>query len=107
MTDPAGIPALIEAIRHLHGVEARHVETVDVRDEFRGELVFEREVEVFDLVAHPKAKRAFAWSEATTGTKRRFFAVLSVPLIDSPLAAVRCSIVADSKALDAAKQTLD
>lgn len=28
MTDPAGIPALVEATRHMHGVEAKHIETV-------------------------------------------------------------------------------
>ena len=44
---------------------------------------------------HPTAKRAYAWSEATTGTKRRFFVVLHAPPIDSPLAALRGSILAD------------
>lgn len=97
MTDPAGIPALIDAIRHLHGVEARHVKTEHVREEHGGELVFERDVEVFDLVGHPKATRAYAWSEPTTGNKRRFFAVLHVPPIDSAIAAVRGSIVVDAR----------
>ena len=97
MTDPAGIPALHDAIRHLHGCEARHVATEHVREEHRGQLVFERDVEVFELVWHPKATRAYAWSEATTGTKRRFFAVLHVPPIDSAIAAVRGSILADAK----------
>ena len=78
-----------------------------MRDEFRGALVFERDVEVFDNVGHKLATCAFAWSEATTGTKRRFFAVLSVPPIDSPLRVVQTSIVSDSKALDAAKRALD
>ena len=105
MTDPAGIPALIDAIRHLHGVEARHVETVRVRDEFKGEIAFERDVEVFDLVGHPKAKRAYAWSEATTGTKRRFFAVLRVAPIDSAIKAVQASIVSDARSLSIAKKT--
>ncbi len=94
--DPAGIPALLDAIRHLHGVEARHVETAHVREEFQGELAFERVVEVFDLVEHPKAKRAYAWSEATTGNKRRFFAVLHVQGVDSPIAAVRASLLTDA-----------
>jgi hypothetical protein len=30
--DPGGIPALIDAIRHLHGVEAKHLETVAVHE---------------------------------------------------------------------------
>jgi hypothetical protein len=32
-------------------------------------------VQAFDLIGNPKAKRAFAWSYATEGTKRRFVAV--------------------------------
>jgi hypothetical protein len=31
MTDPAGIPAVIEAIRHLHDSGAKHVESAHVR----------------------------------------------------------------------------
>jgi hypothetical protein len=96
MPDPAGLPALQDAIRHLHGVESRHVATQHVREEHGGELVFERDVEVFDLIAHPKAKRAYAWSEATTGSKRRFFAVLHAGPVDSAISAVRGSIVADA-----------
>jgi len=34
--DPAGIPALQDAIRHLHGVESNHVETVHVREMHEG-----------------------------------------------------------------------
>jgi hypothetical protein len=30
--DPAGIPALVDAIRHMHGVEAKHVETTAVHE---------------------------------------------------------------------------
>lgn len=97
MTDPAGIPALQDAIRHLHGCEATHAETVHVDETFKGETVWSGDVEVFVLHGHPKAPRAYAWSEPTTGTRRRFFAVLHVPPVDSPAAAVRASIVADAK----------
>lgn len=34
--DPAGLPALIDAIRHMHGAEARHVETVHVHETHEG-----------------------------------------------------------------------
>ncbi len=57
------------------------------------------DVEVFDLVGHANVRRGYAWSEATTGTKRRFFAVLHVPPVDSPAKAVRASILADAKAV--------
>jgi len=97
MTDPAGIPALIDAIRHLHGCEATHVETVPVREVFNGEVMWQGEVEVFDVTGCKLATRAYAWSHATTGTKRQFYAVLHVPPVDSPLKAVRASIVADAR----------
>jgi hypothetical protein len=82
MTDPAGIPALQDAIRHLEGVEARHIETVPVHETQNGQTVWQGEVEVFDLVGHPKAKRAYAWSHATEGTRRRFHVVLHSPPVD-------------------------
>jgi len=97
VTDPAGIPALIDAIRHLHDCGAKHVETVHVRDTApNGEVAWEGDVEVFDLVGHAKAKRAYAWSEAATGRKRRFFAALHLPPVDSAASAVRASILADA-----------
>lgn len=46
---------------------------------------------VFELTGHPTATRAYAWS------KRRFFAVLHQPPVDSPQAAVRAAIVAEHR----------
>lgn len=107
MTDPAGIPALRAAIRHLHGCRATHLKTVHVHEKTSdGKSVWEGDVEVFTLAGHLKAVRAYAWSEATTGTKRRFFAVLHVPPIDSPEKAVQGSIFADAKDLERAKGAL-
>lgn len=97
MSDPAGIPALQDAIRHLEGCESRHVETVHVHERHEGETVWRGDVEAFDLVGHSKAKRAYAWSEATKGARRRFFVVLHAPPVDSPISAVRASILADAK----------
>jgi len=95
--DPAGLPALLDAIRHMHGCEARHVESVPIRETFQGQVVWEGEVQVFDVTGHPTATRCYAWSYATDGSKRRFVAVLHAPPVDSPIAAVRASIVADAK----------
>lgn len=96
--DPAGPDALRDAIRHLHGCDARFVAWERARDTFGGEVAFDRKVGVFELVGHGEAKRAYAWTEPGTGTKRRYFAVLSVPPIDSATAAVRASIAADARA---------
>ena len=94
--DDAGIPALQDAIRHMYALEATWIETVPVHEVFRGETVWRGEVEVFAVI-HPQTARAYAWSHTTTGTKRRFHAVLGVPPIDSALLAVRASIVGEAK----------
>jgi hypothetical protein len=104
MTDHASIPALQDAIRHIHGCESQHVETVHEKHE--GKTVWKGDVEVFGIVGHPSATIVYAWSEATTGTKRRFFAVLAAPPIDSPAKAVQASIFADAQDLERAKKTL-
>ena len=95
--DHAGIPALQDAIRHMHGVESRWVESVEVDETFEGAQVWKGEVQVFELIGHPKAQRCYAWSEASTGNRRRFFAALHMAPVDSAVAAVRASIVADAK----------
>ena len=94
MADPAGIPALIDAIRHQHGVEARYLETVAVEEQAPdGETAWRGDVEVFELIGHPKATRVYAWSEATKAPKRRFFAALHRGPIDSAVAAVKASLL--------------
>ena len=53
---------------------------------------------VFDLADNPKAPRAYAWSSPIEGSiKRRFFAVLRMGAIDSPVAAVRATIVQEHR----------
>ena len=98
MPDPAGVPALLDAIRHLHGVEARFVAWERATDTFKGSVAFDRDVGAFDLVGHPTAKQAYAWTEPGTGTKRRFFVVLAVPPILDARTAVRATIAVDAKA---------
>lgn len=95
--DPAGLPALEDAIRHMHGAEPSYLESVPVQETFQGQVVWEGEVQVFALKGHPSAQRCYAWSHATEGAKRRFYAVLHAPPVDSPAAAVRASIVADAR----------
>jgi len=92
--DEAGTDALREAIKNMHGCDSEWVESVPVVEKFKGEVVWAGEVQVFDLIGHPKAKRAYAWSHATEGTKRRFVAVLGLPPVDGPQAAVRIAIAA-------------
>jgi hypothetical protein len=95
--DDAGIPALQDAIRHMHGCESTWIESVPVTEKFNGEIVWDGEVQVFDLVGHPKAKRAYAWSHATDVGKRKFLAVLQLGPVTDAITAVRVSIVGQNK----------
>jgi hypothetical protein len=89
---------LKEAIESQHGGTATLVQAVPVKETFEGQTVWEGVVHVFDLEGHPKATRAYAWSSPIEGsTKRRFFAVLHIPPIVSPLDAVRAAIVAEHR----------
>ena len=83
-----------KAIEGLHRCSARLAQSVPVKQTHKGAVVWEGVVHVFDLAGHPKATRAYAWSSPIEGsTKRRFFAVLHIPPIESPLDAVRAAIV--------------
>lgn len=95
--DPAGLPALQDAIRHLHGCEATWLESVPVTEKFDGETAWDGEVQVFELHGHPGAARVYAWSHATDGPRRRFVAVLGVGPVRDAATAVRASIVADNR----------
>jgi hypothetical protein len=87
------------AIERQHGGKASLREAVTVSEEFEGKPVWRGVVHVFDLKGHPKATRAYAWSSPIEGSdKRRFFAVLHIPPITSPEAAVRAAIVAEYRA---------
>lgn len=90
------IEELQDVIRKLHGVEATHVETVPVKETFRGQTVWEGHVEVFDI-DHPKTSRVYAWSHDTDdpSSPRRHVTVLHLPPAITPLRAVQASIVSD------------
>jgi hypothetical protein len=82
-----------------HGGNATHVESVPVKETFRGQTVWDGVVEVFDLEGNAKSTRAYAWSSPIEGSdKRRIFAVLHLGGMRSPQDAVRAAIVAESRA---------
>ena len=86
-------------ICHLHKCDAVWLKSVAVQEIFRGQAVWQGRVEVFSLSGHPKAKKAYAWShlEGANDEGERIVTVLEIPPVESPLTAVRASIVSDSK----------
>lgn len=92
------VSELQKAVEGQHGGKAALVGALPVKEVFQGKTVWEGVVHVFDLEGHPKATRAYAWSSPVEGSdKRRFYAVLHLGGIRSPLDAVRAAIVAERK----------
>lgn len=91
----AGSDQLKRAIEGLHKCSASYISSESVREIFEGQVAWEGVVLVFS-VDHPEADTCYAWSSPIEGSNRRkFYAVLKIPPVDSPEAAVRASIVSD------------
>jgi hypothetical protein len=102
MKQTSYIDELQGVIRKLHGVESKHVESVPVKETFKGKTVWEGIVEVFELVGHPKAPRVYAWSHETDNPNkpRRHVTVLHIAPILSAEAAVKAAIVQEFRAIE-------
>jgi hypothetical protein len=88
--------ALEQAFRKLYQCGTKYVETVPVIETWQGKTVWEGDVEVFDLVGHPKAKRGYAWAY-DKGKGSEIVAVLELPPVISPKTAVQAAIVSKTK----------
>ena len=83
------------AVQRLFKCQATFSKTVPIREEVNGKILWEGEVKVFDLSGHPKATRCYAW--AHPNDKNRTVALLEIAPITTALAAVRASLIAESK----------
>jgi hypothetical protein len=90
------ITKLKDAIRATHGCESLHVKSVPVKEVFEGQTAWQGTVEVFDLIGHPKAKRAYAWTYRD-GDQDKTIAVLALPPVDSPQSALKVAIAAKGR----------
>jgi hypothetical protein len=88
--------ALLDAVETLHGVRARFVGAVAVREQFRGKTVWKGLISRFELQGHPAADLCYAWSvPAANDSRPRFHAVLHTHEVNSAKKAVRAAFVAD------------
>ena len=96
---------LRDVIKRIHGAEARHVESVPVKEVFQGKTVWEGIVEVFSLTGHPAAQRVYAWGHDTDDPEhpRRHVTVLHLHPIKSAQDAVKAAIVQEFKSLESAE----
>ncbi len=85
-----GVFAFHDAIRETHGALSQLLRREHVHETFEGETVWEGEVLVFGLLDHPSSSKCYAWEvdgQVTT--------VLHTGPVNSPVAAVRASILAE------------
>jgi hypothetical protein len=86
-------------VERLHHCKASHIEEVAVIEKYGPSTVWEGTVHIFNITGHAETDICYAWSSPIEGsTKRRYYAVLKIPPIDSPEKAIRASIVHDHKA---------
>jgi hypothetical protein len=89
---------LQKAVETMHNCVATFAQTIPVKEEASGSVVWGGVVHVFDIRGNPTATRAYAWSSPIEGSdKRRFFAILKIPPIESPIDAVRAAIAAEQR----------
>jgi len=95
------IEELRDVIRRLHGAEATHIESVPVKETFKGETVWEGIVEVFELTGHATAHRVYAWAHETDDPQKpvRHVTVLHLHPIKSAQDAVRAAILQEARNL--------
>ncbi|HVI09644.1 MAG TPA: hypothetical protein VND65_15250 [Candidatus Binatia bacterium] len=95
------IQELRQVIKQLHGAEATHIESVPVKETFRGETVWEGVVEVFDLAGHATAHRVYAWAHETDDPNKpvRHVTVLHLHPVKSAQDAVRAAIMQEARNL--------
>ena len=90
------IENLGKAIAAMHECRCEHFGTEHVREEHNGELVWEGDVEIFQLDGHPDAMTAYGWGwEVDTGDIK-YIGILSVPPVESATAAVRAAVASGS-----------
>jgi hypothetical protein len=95
MSEPEQLRQVVETV---HSCRARLVSSVPVLEKFRQRVVWDGPVHVFQLDGHLAATRAYAWfTPIDSRGDRRFYAVLHLDLIRSPVDAVRVVTLAEHR----------
>ena len=88
-TPPASDP-LKQAVERAHGCKANFAQSVPVRQSFDGRPDWEGVVHIFNVIGNPETTRAYAWAMPVADDEEdRIIAMLHVPPVDCPIAAVR------------------
>jgi hypothetical protein len=93
---PKEIKRLQDAIRATHGCESKYIASKVITESFEGKTAWKGVVAIFNLIDHPKAKRAYAWTYRD-GDQDKTVAVLGVPPVDAPEKAVKVAIASKAR----------
>lgn len=94
-TDRSGlndVEMLLRAVEKAAGCAAAHIGSEDVQETFKGSVIWDGRVELFELHGHPNASRAYAWEDKTKAHEG-YVAVLGVDPVKSSLDAVKAYLV--------------
>src|SRR5688572_17147441 len=86
------IANLQREIRRLYGLDSVHVRTVPLTEQVEGKILWQGEVETFDVAGHSMARRCYAWAYAGDDGKQNYTAILQLPPVDSERSAVRAAL---------------
>jgi hypothetical protein len=93
---PKNVRSLQDAIKAMHGCDSRYIESVPVHEVFQGQTAWQGTVEVFHLIGHVTAARAYTW-QYRDGGDTKTVSVLEIPPVNSPQTAVQAAIAAQAK----------
>ena len=82
-----------KTILDFFGCASTHCDTIRVREDYRGRVLWEGDVDVFDLDGHPSAPRAYVLRFEGENGATRVYPVLHAGLVDSPQSAARAIVV--------------
>lgn len=101
MANESYINALQRAIAEIHGCASEHMGSVFVTEDVADVVLWQGDVEVFQLLGHSRANRCFAWMRGRSGSldPGRLFAVLATTMIYTPLDAVKFARLSESGGL--------
>ena len=86
------IDNLGKAITAMHECRCSHFGTEKIKEEHDGQIVWEGDVEIFQLQGHADANVAYGWGWEDCHKEIQYIGILNVPPIESAADAVRAAI---------------
>ena len=82
---------LQRVIQQRYGCQSKHVASIPLTEQCNGKILWQGEVQIFNLQSHGTAERCYAWTSRHNHGKEDYV-VLQVPPVDSPRSAVRAAL---------------